>query len=377
MERADELNQLIGSCYAAALDRSAWQTLADELSGAYEGAAVSIRISMPGEAVRWYTVGLVEELLDRAAEELIAGLPWSPRLMKHFVGRFGSLGDVFPDEDLSHALFYADWMKPQKLPPVWPIGTELVAPDGLPVGDVTLYRSTVGRSFDEADLAFGDLLVPHLTRSMTVSYMMGAAQRARLALAEAMDRLPTGVILLDAQRRAVAMNQSAAHLIALDDGFKVGEQGPYAADPQENKALQKMLCEALKGEPGREHEVMAVSRPSALRAFSVMCASLLAAAPGSAAEDAVVAIYVSNPELDQAPPTTVLQTLYSLTRSEAELVRLLSEGHSLEEVAKMRDITMNTARSHLKHAFAKTDTRRQGELVRLVLTGVASIREDW
>jgi len=43
-------------------------------------------------------------------------------------------------------------------------------------------------------------------------------------------------------------------------------------------------------------------------------------------------------------------------------------------VAAERGVTMNTVRSQLKQVFSKTDTSRQGELVHLVLTGVASIR---
>ena len=71
----------------------------------------------------------------------------------------------------------------------------------------------------------------------------------------------------------------------------------------------------------------------------------------------------------------MLETLYQLTHAEAELVRLIAEGNSLEEVAAQRGVTMNTVRSQLKQVFSKTDTSRQGELVHLVLTGIASIRD--
>ncbi len=56
--------------------------------------------------------------------------------------------------------------------------------------------------------------------------------------------------------------------------------------------------------------------------------------------------------------------------------QLLSQGFSLDEAAQQRGVTINTARSQLKQVFSKTDTRRQGELMRLVLTGVASIRDS-
>ena len=71
-----------------------------------------------------------------------------------------------------------------------------------------------------------------------------------------------------------------------------------------------------------------------------------------------------------------LQSLYGLTGAEAELVGLLSRGASLEEAADRRGVTLNTARSQLKQAFAKTGTRRQGELVQFVLTGLTSMYEE-
>ena len=62
--------------------------------------------------------------------------------------------------------------------------------------------------------------------------------------------------------------------------------------------------------------------------------------------------------------------------AEADLVRLLAAGHPLEAAAELRGVTMNTVRSQLKQVFAKTDTKRQAELVRLVLTGVCTIRDS-
>lgn len=70
----------------------------------------------------------------------------------------------------------------------------------------------------------------------------------------------------------------------------------------------------------------------------------------------------------------MLESLYGLTKAEAELVGLLTQGDSLDEAAKRRGVTVNTARSQLKQAFAKTGTRRQGELIQFILTGVSSVR---
>jgi DNA-binding CsgD family transcriptional regulator len=106
-----------------------------------------------------------------------------------------------------------------------------------------------------------------------------------------------------------------------------------------------------------------------------MVAPLLDAPPGSAAGEAVSVAFLANPDTGPVSTTEVLEQLYSLTPAEAELVRMLSEGLSLDEVATARGVTMNTVRSQLKQVFSKTDTKRQGELVRLVLTGVSSLHE--
>ena len=57
-------------------------------------------------------------------------------------------------------------------------------------------------------------------------------------------------------------------------------------------------------------------------------------------------------------------------------MHLLSSGHSLDEAARLRHVTMNTVRTQLKRVFAKTQTGGQAELVQMVLTGVAAVHED-
>ncbi len=283
--------------------------------------------------------------------------------------------------DLASSDYYTDWMKPQDLAPHWPILHTFRMHDDLVVGGIALFRREGHNPFDDRDLEFGDTLVRHFSRAINFYATLDGVQRERLALAEVIDRLPTGVILIDSQRRPVITNRSADSIIKFEDGFRVDERGPNAVDARENATLQKLLADALECEPGRELQstgFMAVSRPTGKRSFPMMVTPLMAAPPGSAAREAVVAIFISNPEVEETESGATsesLETLYDLTAAEAELVFLLSRGHSLEEAATARGVSIHTARSHLKHAFAKTDTNRQGELVRLILTGVSSIRE--
>jgi DNA-binding CsgD family transcriptional regulator len=64
-------------------------------------------------------------------------------------------------------------------------------------------------------------------------------------------------------------------------------------------------------------------------------------------------------------PSLVAQA-FDLTPAESRLVALLASGMSLDDVAERLRISRETARNHLKSAFAKTDTHRQSELIGLI-----------
>jgi len=381
MARESQLERLLDLIYRAAIEPEAWGDFVKALSEAFAGSAVRIGFGFPRDSglARSYSHGIDPAYCDKYLEQLIDGLPWKAGYTAGFTDRCGSLGEVFDGLDFSQSEFYRTWFEPQGLAAQWPIGHSIVIDDSVPIGGVWIFRTAAADTpFTSSDLAFGDRLVRHITRACHIYATLGGVRRERFALAEVIDRLPTGVILLDTNRQPVVTNLSADRIIALDDGFRIDKSGPCAKSARENAILQKLLADVLDARPGHELEssgFLAVSRPSEKRAFPVMVTPLLAAPPGSQAHDAVAAIFVSDPESGMVSATEVLETLYSLTHAEAQLVRLLSQGKSLEEAAAARGVSIHTARSHLKHAFSKTDTRRQGELVRLVLTGVASFAE--
>ncbi len=381
MDRKQETHELINEIYEAVLRPPGWGKFALALSRAFDDAPVFLVVNILGVPYQRYFLGLDPAYVERYAEAVIEGLPFSASasIGRLAWDRFVTLEEAFPELDLATTEFCKSWLVPQGLDAYANLGHTIAIDGKIPSGGISIFRRDGEPSFGEADFARADSLVPHLRRAFAFQGAMDGVQRERLALAEVVDRLPTGVILLDAKRRPVVTNRSADRIAALDDGFRIDRKGPQAADPRENTKLQRLLEAALSSQEGCEVQAagfLSLSRPSGKRPFPVMVSPLLAAPPGSATRDAVIAIFITNPDARQVSATEGLEKIYSLTRAEAELVRLLSEGFSLEEAAAARSVTVNTARSHLKHVFAKTQTNRQGELVRLVLTGVGAIREE-
>jgi DNA-binding CsgD family transcriptional regulator len=80
-----------------------------------------------------------------------------------------------------------------------------------------------------------------------------------------------------------------------------------------------------------------------------------------------VVVFVTDPEQEPRAHLERLQRYLGLTRAETALVLELARGRRLEDAAAALGISVNTARTQLKRALAKTGTGRQAELVRLAL----------
>jgi DNA-binding CsgD family transcriptional regulator len=86
-----------------------------------------------------------------------------------------------------------------------------------------------------------------------------------------------------------------------------------------------------------------------------------------------VAVFLSGEKLQRIVSIATFAGLYDLSRAEVALVGELLEGQSISEAAARLEIAENTARVQLRSVFAKTDTHRQADLMRLVLTSLAII----
>ena len=78
------------------------------------------------------------------------------------------------------------------------------------------------------------------------------------------------------------------------------------------------------------------------------------------------AVVISDLERRPDPPETVLRSVFGLTVMQAKLARLIASGQSLESAGDELGISQETARTHLKVVFAKTDTHRQAELTAML-----------
>jgi DNA-binding CsgD family transcriptional regulator len=342
-------------------------------------AAVILALQLPGSVVpvRSFQVHLDLELVPDLVQIYPKHVPWLPAAYSALREGFVFVSDQYSDEALDRTKLYLEWMEPQGLLPDSPLVHTFAVDGDTPLAEIAIFRRRGCRPITDEDRLLCDQLAPHLGCAFRLYQRFGGVQHERLALAEVVNRLQVGVILVDRDRRFVVTNRCADGLVDLGDGFVSREGRLHARNPRDDAVMQKILDDAIVGGRSGSHasNLMAVSRQSGKRAYPVVASSLLNARIGDVAEEAVASVVIGNPDAGHAFTPEVLQSLYELTPAESELLGMLADGKSLTDAADTRGVTLNTVRSQLKQVFAKTDTNRQAQLIRLVLTGASEFQE--
>jgi DNA-binding CsgD family transcriptional regulator len=171
------------------------------------------------------------------------------------------------------------------------------------------------------------------------------------------------------------MNAAASSLVSKAEGLVVDSAGLRAARSDDTARLRALIGGASETSAHRAlHSggVMRVSRPDGKPPLEILVSPLHLADDWQFIERAVAAVFVTDPSL--APPTAdVLIRLYALTPSEAKVFATIASGASAKQAADELGVSYNTLKTHLRHIFTKTDTRSQGELVRLAQGGIAGL----
>jgi DNA-binding CsgD family transcriptional regulator len=184
------------------------------------------------------------------------------------------------------------------------------------------------------------------------------------------DTNPLATFLLGDRGQVLAANRAAEALLAAQDGV-VAVQGELALrNANDNRALQEMI-ERAQGTAVADDgpSAMRALRPSGKRPYSI-AVSPFAAAPRKMRDAAhpVVCVMIGDPEANENVSERSLQALYGLSPAECRLAQRLAAGEDLKSAALALDIGYGTARQQLSAIFRKTETKRQGELVRLLCT---------
>lgn len=216
-------------------------------------------------------------------------------------------------------------------------------------------------SFDAADSAVLRRLFPYLQNAARIAVRL-ARDRARAKTTADLARSANlGWFMLD--RSGVVIESSAAGK-ALPRGIRIlpGLQGDRLAFVE--RSAESTLAEILQHFATKADGPVRAVRighdpPLHLRIAPVW--------PGADAQRAVALATLHGEARVLPDAADLLVDLFGLLPSEARLTAAIADGHSLAASADLLGLTIETARNYSKRIFAKTGTRGQPDLVRLVL----------
>ena len=227
------------------------------------------------------------------------------------------------------------------------------------------------------ELELLELLIPHIKTATNTWRTLRAERERAVQSIEAMDLLPTGVVLVDFAASVMHANKTARTLLDADDGLYVQHRTLCLRAHDADRRLSKLIYACARTARGKgiaAGGAITVPRASGKRPYEIFVAPLFGARHADAIDiPAAAIVFVSDPEQRIAPPEKILRTLYHLTPSEARLAVSLANDRNLSKAADRRGLTVGSARVMLKRIFDKTGTHRQASLVRLLNHGPLSM----
>jgi len=266
------------------------------------------------------------------------------------------------DSELVKTEFYNDFLRPQQH--FYSFGASIAHEESV-ISGVTAVRSKSAGGFAAAEVALLDELMPHLQSALRLHRRISGLALKLEHTSAALDRLPQGVVIADSSGRIVFMNRLAESILRTGDGLMLAPGGLQARRPQDTIRLRMLMARAAGTIAGNDlHPGGAISLP---RSGELGPLTLQVAPLASSVRRAAAIIFITAPEYQPVSGSLMLQDLLDLTPAEARLTAALVSGQTIKQFAEEAEVTLNTARTHLKSVFAKTGVSRQADLVRLIL----------
>ncbi len=370
----DKVHALIRLIYEAAGDPGVWPVFLTEFRDCIRASSVGLVVLDAASGISQINESVnVDPHYQKSFNQHYGAInPWTGPEKVHLwtPGRVLEGRELISDREMLKTEFYNGFFKPQG----WftTIGTAFsISERGGSYLTAPRKREVEP---DEGRLLFSTL-VPHLQTAMRLHKQIAKLEASVAALVDSLDLLATGVIIVDSQAKVLVMNGSAENLLAGDNGLKQVSLGITAVKPSEAKALHASICSALKAREGGlgAPRPVSISRGENRRPLQILVAPIPPQVSGTNRQAAAV-LFLSDPERAYEPNLAQLQTAFSLTKSEARVASALTLGKTIEQIAGEFGVSPMTVRSHLNRVFDKTDTGRQTDLVRLLLSTWSNLR---
>lgn len=365
---AEILSGLIAEIYDTTLEPALWPSVLDRVRGFVGGgsaAIISKHISGSGQI--YHHDGHVAP--EFAALYFERYVKMDPANVGHLFAALDqpiSTADIVDMDEFRQSRFHAEWARPQGY--VDFIAAPLEKAGGW-AALLGILRSERDGMVDDAARRRMRLIVPHVRRAVVIGKVVESGRVKAASLGEALDGLAASMFMVDVQGRVVHANAAGAAMLGGRDVIDARDGRIVSVDRVAAASLAEVIASADNGDAAVG--VRGISVPMRSRDGVDYVAHVLPMTSGARREAglsyaAAAMVFVQRAALDVASAPEVIARRFALTPAELRVLVASVEFGGVAETAEALGVGEATVKTHLHRLFAKTETRRQADLVKLV-----------
>jgi DNA-binding CsgD family transcriptional regulator len=351
--------QTIDQFYEAALLPELWPTACEALAREVNATTATIfAIDEHGGHRFVCTPNIREGIVRFSSDPRRFENPRPGRALEKFPFTFTRELDLLTREELEQDVVLNEFIRPAGM--TWSAGCAFQEPTGhLIMFD--LLRRTGMDHYSDAEIAHLNALKPDLARSVFLASRLAFSEAK--AMATTLSSLGLAAVVLGAGLNVLAMNEQAE---ALAPRISAGPFDRLVLESKATAALVKTAFAALASSTNGAVQSFPMASSDGLEPLILHLLPVRRSAHDVFGRGMALLI-VTTPGKRSAPDMRVLSGLFDLTPAEGKVARELARGKSVEDIATLHGVTVETVRTHVKSIFAKTGSNRQPELVALLL----------
>jgi len=170
-------------------------------------------------------------------------------------------------------------------------------------------------------------------------------------------------VILDSDGKAQAVTPSAESMLGSEIDIRSGSL--WASNSSANEALGQLASRARSGLTEGVAQDIVIRRPDGRKPILVQPVPVrgvgLDALPG-----ARILVMLTDLDMNTTATAEKLEQLFDLSNAESHVASLLAQGHEPSEIARRRNVAVDTVRGQLKSIFRKLGAGRQSDVVSLL-----------
>jgi len=362
--RDQELSDLIGVIYDAAIDPSLWEVAIERSAYFVGGAGSGLFCKDVGadHASSPHRFGFEKPLPAALFQQV------NP-LERHFLGDLEqpiATTDLIPFRELAKTELYRQWAQPCGFVDFI---SAVIDRTAISVAIFGVFRHERNGIVDDRARRRMSLIAPHIRRAVLIGKMFDFKAAELASFVDTLDGLSTGMYLVDAEGRLIHANAAGNAVLAGSDVLTSVRGRLAACDRRAQQTLRDIFAAAGQGDTALGNRGIAV--PLIGKSGERYVAHVLPLTSGARRRAGIVytaaaALFVRRAALVASSTSQVIGETFKLTPTELRVLLAIIEVGGIPEVATAFGVADTTVRTHVNRLFEKTGATRQADLVKLV-----------